>query len=57
MSKPEIECTRVRACKWRGNWSDLVRKPNAKDTKKHGVECSDNVCPKCGCKTFYTLEA
>ncbi|WP_426370023.1 hypothetical protein [Pseudocolwellia sp. HL-MZ7] len=56
MSKPEIECTRVRACKWQGGYSDLTKKLNKKDTKKYGTECNDNVCPKCECKTMYEIK-
>ena len=55
MSKPEIECSRVRACKWKGNWSDLAKKPNVKESEKYGLQIEDNVCPKCGNKTFYKI--
>ncbi len=56
MSQPEIECTRTRACKWKGNNEDLVEKLNNRETKKYGFEISDMLCPKCGCKTMYDLK-
>lgn len=55
MSKPEIECSRVRACKWQGNFSDLTKKPNIKESEKYDLQIEDNVCPNCGCKTFYEI--
>jgi len=56
MNKPTIECTRVRACKWRGVPKDLISVTNKKDSLKHGLDISDAVCPKCGCKTTYDIE-
>jgi len=56
MSKPTIECTRVRACKWKGSSEELVRKVNEKKTKKYGFEYSDMLCPKCGCNTTYDIK-
>lgn len=54
--KPTIECTRIKACRWQGNNSDLVEKINKRETKKHGIEIIDLKCPKCGCKTTYDIE-
>jgi len=55
MSKPEIECTRVRACRWKGFQKDLVSKHNVRDSKINKIVINDMVCPKCGCKTMYDI--
>lgn len=55
-NKPTIECTRVRACKWKGNNEDLVKVLNKKQSKECGVDIYDCVCPKCGCKTTYNID-
>ena len=52
MEDLNIKCNRVRACKWKGLESELVKQFNARETKKDGVETHDLVCPKCGCKTM-----
>lgn len=57
MKKPEIECTRVRACKWQGQRDDLQPVLNKRETKKYGIEIFDNVCPNCGCKTAYEIKS
>ena len=56
MKKATIECTRVRACKWKGNQEDLVKVKNMRESQKYKVGIFDNVCPKCGCKTTYDLD-
>ena len=56
MSEQKIECTRTRACGWKGIDDDLVDKPNEKQTKKYGFGISDRVCPSCGCKTMYDIK-
>jgi len=56
MKIPTIECSRVRACKWKGRPEDLVSVKNKKDSFKHGLVISDLICPKCGCKTTYDIE-
>ena len=56
MRNNKIECSRVRACKWKGTWSDLVTKENKKDSKKLGLQITDDVCPNCGGKSFYELK-
>lgn len=53
---PEIECCRTRKCRWQGMWSDLVSVRNEKESASLGVNISDKVCPKCGCKEVYRLE-
>lgn len=53
---PEIECCKTRKCGWQGMWSDLVRVKNEKESARLGMEISDNVCPKCGCKEVYRVE-
>lgn len=53
MKELKVECTRVRACKWKGLFSELKEVPNVKDSKEFGIEITDRVCPKCGCKTYY----
>lgn len=55
-TQPEIECTRTRACKWQGTSDDLVRKPNLRASKNHGIKIRDLVCPRCGCKTMYDIK-
>ena len=55
MEDLNIKCDRVRACKWKGLESELVKKFNARETKKDGVETYDLVCPQCGCKTMQEI--
>ncbi|MDW3682957.1 hypothetical protein RA280_14605 [Cupriavidus sp. CV2] len=43
-----IECTRTRACRWKGMESDLVGVPH-----KTIKQATQKVCPKCGCDTYY----
>jgi hypothetical protein len=50
--KPTIRCIRGDTCAWQGNENDLVKRYNARDSRKHGVDISDYVCPKCGCKSM-----
>lgn len=57
MEKPTIECTRIRACKWQGRPEQLEKVKNLKESKRLGVAISDCVCPKCGCKTTYNIDA
>jgi len=56
MPKPTIECTRVRACKWKGNNEDLVKVKNMRESLKYKMDISDAVCPRCGCKTMYDIK-
>ena len=53
--KPTIECSRVRACKWQGQPEELTKVKNDKESKEYGFDIFDNVCPKCGCKTYYDI--
>lgn len=50
--KAEIECTRVRKCKWRGRFSELVQVPS----KRYGQGVTDGSCPRCGGKEFYRVK-
>jgi hypothetical protein len=56
MKDRKIECTRVRACKWKGVQGDLVGVVNKKESKKFSFEVKDMVCPNCGCKTTYDID-
>ena len=56
MDEPTIECTRVKACKWKGNDEDLVSVINKRESAKYKFDISDKVCPKCGCKTMYDID-
>lgn len=56
MENLKIKCDRVRACKWQGKESDLVKKLNSRESKKHGILIHDLVCPKCECKTMIEVK-
>lgn len=42
---------KCRRCRWTGAFTELRRRPHPKDSWR-----SDNVCPRCGCKTFSPVE-
>ncbi|WP_177408629.1 hypothetical protein [Pseudomonas sp. M30-35] len=44
----QLKCRR---CRWIGSHEELRQRP---DPKERGV--SDNVCPRCACKTFTPVE-
>lgn len=49
MSTPtNIKCRR---CRWVGPHSELRSRPHPKESWR-----SDNVCPRCACKTFTPIE-
>lgn len=49
MNNPtNIKCRR---CRWVGVHEELRRVPRLKEP-----DISDNVCPRCGCKTFTPIE-
>jgi hypothetical protein len=46
-----VDRIKCRRCRWVGSHEELRCVPRQKDT------CiSDNVCPRCGCKTFTPIE-
>ncbi|CRQ10829.1 hypothetical protein PAERUG_P60_London_6_VIM_2_11_13_06593 [Pseudomonas aeruginosa] len=48
MTERRLKCRR---CRWIGALSDLRPVPHPKESWR-----SDNVCPRCGCKTFSPIE-
>lgn len=46
-----IECSRVRACRWKGMESDLHEIPH-----KSIKFAMQKICPKCGCTSYYRRE-
>ena len=52
---PEIECSKVRKCKWKGDWSDLKKVPSKKYSECK-IAVMDNVCPNCGNDSFYDIK-
>ena len=51
-----VECARVRACKWKGMESDMIRKPG-KPTKIGMLTTQTHHCPECGSAEFYRRDA
>lgn len=49
MSSQRLKCRR---CRWTGIHDDLRSQPHPKEPWR-----CDNVCPRCGCKTFSPIEA
>ena len=48
-TEDRLKCSR---CRWVGTHSELQKKPSI---RIQGL--SDNVCPRCGCKTFTKKES
>ncbi len=48
MAESRLKCRR---CRWVGSQAELRSMPRPKDRS-----ISDNVCPRCGCKTFSPVE-
>lgn len=45
----QIECGK-RSCKWAGTERDLKQEPH-----KTFSNCMQNVCPQCGCDSYYII--
>ena len=50
MKDAKVQCSRCRHVCLLSQWISVPSK-----TKLSGVQCHDQVCPRCGCKSFYDL--
>ena len=51
MDNHKVKCSKVRKCKWKGVYSELVEVPKHDE---HFI-MTEKVCPKCGHNEFYDV--
>ena len=49
----KVKCSKVRKCKWKGMYSELVDVPV---NSEYVFEVTEKCCPKCGHNEFYEVE-
>ena len=49
----KVKCSKVRKCKWKGEYKDMVDKPVP---SKHFFNMTEKRCPKCGNNEFYEID-